>query len=51
MTCKSCIYIEPVVGGDKLVYFCNKKKEFITAPNIEGRFCKERRREEDVKNN
>ena len=48
MNCKSCKHLEPVVGGDKLIYFCNKYKMFIqeSALFLIGRFCvsyKERR--------
>lgn len=50
-TCKSCRKLEPIVGGDELAYYCNKKKEFVDFPNTEGRFCRfHSDRKEDLKN-
>jgi len=43
MDCKSCKSLEPVVGGDTIVYFCHAFKIFIdrSALFLIGRFCVE----------
>ena len=41
MDCQSCKHLEPVVGGDKLEYYCHAFKMFIdrSALFMIGRFC------------
>ena len=48
MDCHSCKHLEPVVGGDHVIYFCHAFKVFVSRSKLFffGRFCTRHHKEE-----